>query len=284
MSYFSKPEQRQNNGWQNYLKPNGLQPEEKKGFNPSVLKGDWNFTDCRGDTIYSTHDYDKFEFNNSNRPVNPKHVEKLKASYDVKDLNTVIDVTVDGEVTDGQHRFTMFKETGKAVIFRVVFGQTIADVQTLNLNTKKWSVLDFAGYHQAEEKRKVEKGIIEGPGPYTMLMQVLETYKTQKATVDKLLYILYPTDILTNGLRSRAAFKQGLFKITVAQKENLVAKLLQCLEIDTFYNQAFRRNFIRAYCQALDYPRFKHKKFLLRLKQGHNFYDKLSVADYKAQI
>ena len=52
MRYFSKPEQRQNNRWQNYLKPNGFQPEEKKGFNPSVLEGDWDFTECKGDTIY----------------------------------------------------------------------------------------------------------------------------------------------------------------------------------------------------------------------------------------
>ena len=286
--YFSKPTQRQNNGWQNYLKTNGLQPEEKKGFNPSVLKGDWDFTECKGDTIYSTYDYDRFRFNTSNRPVNLKHVEKLKASYEVKDLNTVIDVTVDGEITDGQHRFTLFKETNRPVIFRTVHNQTVADVQTLNLNSKKWSMEDYACYYVAEEKRKVEKGLIVGPGPYTMLNEVVNTYKT---TIGALLNILRPTDA-TFSLKSSgktalappAAFRAGIFEMTVAEKEDVVVKFLYIQEIKTFYKHAFRKNFVRAYAQALDHPRFKHAKFLRRLSQGHEFYDKLSVPAYKTQI
>jgi hypothetical protein len=293
MNYFSKAPQGQN-GWQNYLKTNGLQPEEKKepeekkGFNPSVLEGDWDFTECKGDTIYSTYDYDRFHFNPSNRPVNQRHVKKLQESYEVKDLNTVIDVTVDGEITDGQHRYTMFEETGRAVIFRVVFEQTIADVQTLNLNSKRWSMEDYACYYISEEKRKVEKKLIAGPGPYTMLNEVSKTYNK---SINELLNVLRPTDarfsLKSSGktaLTPPVAFRAGIFEMTVAEKEDLVVKVLSLQEIKTFYLQAFRKNFVRAYAQALGHPRFRHKKFLLRLSQGHKFYDKLSVPDYKKQI
>lgn len=277
MNYFSRAPQGQTKMWQNGQKL----VEKQRGFNPTVLKGDWNFTDCKGDTIYATYDYHRFYFNASNRPVNLRHVEVLKASYEVKDLNTVIDATVDGEITDGQHRYTMFKETGRPVIFKVVFNQTIADVQTLNSTSKKWKLADYASYYRAEEERQVEKGTMTGPGPYTMITQVSATYDT---SLEQLLGIFNPTQVHTNGLRPSIAFRDGYFKMTVSEKENLVKKVLYLKEILTYYHRAFHKYFSRAYSQALSNPRFKHKTFLRRLKQGHPIYEKLSIVDHKAQI
>lgn len=95
--------------------------------------------------IYETNDYDKFKFLLWNRPVDRKHVERLKESIKKNIYLEPISVSKDFIILDGQHRFTAYKELGMA--FKYII-ETSTDkhsniVITKNTLLEKWKIIDY---------------------------------------------------------------------------------------------------------------------------------------------
>jgi hypothetical protein len=63
-------------------------------------------------SVRRTNDYSKFKFIEFNRPLNLRHVAKLKSKIEYKDMQTIITVDYNYGILDGQHRFTAYKELG----------------------------------------------------------------------------------------------------------------------------------------------------------------------------
>lgn len=95
--------------------------------------------------IYETNDYDKFKFLVWNRPVDRKHVERLKESIKKNIYLEPISISEDFIILDGQHRFTAYKELG--MTFKYII-ETSTDkhsdiVITKNTLLEKWKTIDY---------------------------------------------------------------------------------------------------------------------------------------------
>jgi len=94
--------------------------------------------------VNSTKDLGIFKTLKTNRPVNPKHVERLVASIKANGmlLNPIL-VNSDYYIIDGQHRLAAAKKVGSWVYYIVAKGYSMPQVKALNLDSKNWSSEDF---------------------------------------------------------------------------------------------------------------------------------------------
>jgi hypothetical protein len=92
-----------------------------------------------------TRDYSKFKFLNTNREINLKNVEKIKAS--VREFGIIpgrpVLIDGDGHIIDGQHRFVAFKELSHPIPYEVIGGDTISKAMALNSNQSQWQMIDY---------------------------------------------------------------------------------------------------------------------------------------------
>lgn len=96
--------------------------------------------------VYTTKDYSIFKKSEGNRPVNPKHVNRLVRSYEKFGwLNSPLIVNEKMQVVDGQHRLAAAKEMENpiSVTFIIVKGYNLQEVQALNLMQSNWSTKDY---------------------------------------------------------------------------------------------------------------------------------------------
>jgi hypothetical protein len=98
-----------------------------------------------------TKDYAIFKTVEGNRPINPKHVETLKAAIQQSNLLDICPIVVDKDfaVIDGQHRLAAAKELGIPVWYRQDISLDIASLITLNANQQKWTAGDYVNYYAA---------------------------------------------------------------------------------------------------------------------------------------
>lgn len=83
-----------------------------------------------------------------NRIVDEKHVAKLKADIQQKNLLHInpIKINTKGHIIDGQHRIRASLELGLKSVTCLVVAATIHDAQPLNQHSKNWTGMDFANY------------------------------------------------------------------------------------------------------------------------------------------
>lgn len=97
--------------------------------------------------IFSTTDYDIFNFLTGNRTINANNVKKLKESISengYKKSQPII-VNQDFEIIDGQHRFTACEELKLPIYFTIEREDedSIKLTQDLNKNQKNWGLIDY---------------------------------------------------------------------------------------------------------------------------------------------
>ena len=88
--------------------------------------------------VYQTLKYNEFGLIKSNRPINPKKVDKMRASINLKNLSRAYPIVVnskevskqryglDGKtfaIIDGQHRFTSLYLEGQKISFKRIYGE-----------------------------------------------------------------------------------------------------------------------------------------------------------------
>lgn len=114
-------------------------------------------------SVYQTNDYDLFKFIESNREVKKKHVENLVQQIrDGYELPPII-VKPNGEILDGQHRYTALKQCEQPVEF-IIRNEIKQDtLQKSNTLVSKWSPHDHINFHMREgnENYKELKDFIE---------------------------------------------------------------------------------------------------------------------------
>lgn len=116
------------------------------GKKPS-LRTDNGF-DVRNDRVakrvYFTRDLSRFKLIKGNRPVNQSQVALLAKGMEMYGvLCSPIIVNENGEIYDGQHRFSAAKLAGLGIYYVIANGYTLEQIQILNLTQKNWTVKDF---------------------------------------------------------------------------------------------------------------------------------------------
>lgn len=97
--------------------------------------------------IFTTTDYDIFNFLTGNRTINANNVKKLKESISengYKKSQPII-VNQDFEIIDGQHRFVACEELKLPIYFTIEREDedSIKLTQDLNKNQKNWGLIDY---------------------------------------------------------------------------------------------------------------------------------------------
>lgn len=106
-------------------------------------------------TINQTSDYDKFINITSNRDVDKKHIKKLIASIEKKNLLYIRPILVNElyEVIDGQHRLEACMVLQIPVPYMICPGLTKEDIHFLNTVQKNWTTMDFINYFTIENRK-----------------------------------------------------------------------------------------------------------------------------------
>lgn len=104
--------------------------------------------------MYHTQLYDQFKLVETNRPIDHKHVVKLKHSISKKNLLHLNPIIVDEQfnVIDGQHRLQAARELGLDVHYIMSTEISQEDIATLNTNKKMWQIADYVQYHAKNGK------------------------------------------------------------------------------------------------------------------------------------
>ena len=100
-----------------------------------------------------TIDYLIFKEFSSNREVDQKHVRRLVAAINKKNLLHVNPIVVDEKmrVIDGQHRLAAAKFLGVS-IFYIQDDIQRSDISMLNSNQKNWNAMDYINFYTIEKK------------------------------------------------------------------------------------------------------------------------------------
>lgn len=100
-----------------------------------------------------TTNYSLFKHHKSNRPIDPKNVDKLVSSLEKRNLLEFRPILVNSsmEVIDGQHRLEAAKQLGLSVYYQIndeqSFEAEAADILLLNTTQKLWTLTDYLNYH-----------------------------------------------------------------------------------------------------------------------------------------
>lgn len=106
-----------------------------------------------------TRDYSIFRNINGNRKVSPRHVERLTAAIERKNLLKYYPVLVneDMEVIDGQHRLVAAAKLDYEIHYEKIKGLVLEDVMSINTHSKSWSLSDFVdAYIRLGNKNYIE--------------------------------------------------------------------------------------------------------------------------------
>jgi len=103
--------------------------------------------------LHVTKDYSLFNLMSGNRPIDTKHVTKLKRKIEQEgNLTSEFPVNLNEkmEVIDGQHRILALKELGYPVYYTITKGANLSVVRQINVGRKNWSWKDYAESFAAE--------------------------------------------------------------------------------------------------------------------------------------
>jgi len=115
----------------------------------AMAKSSTHLQDKEVNQVYKTKDYSKFKSKEGNRNLNELHLKRLTESVKANDLLYANPILVNQkyEIIDGQHRFNVCRNLGKAVHYIKVKGLGLSEIQILNANSKNWKLEDYvSGY------------------------------------------------------------------------------------------------------------------------------------------
>lgn len=149
-----------------------------------------------------TTDYDMFSFNEANRPLIKQHVDKLKKAIQERSLLEINPIIVNKQlqVMDGQHRLEAAKQLGVEVFYIITEEDDV--MQTLNINSRKWSTKDFLRYHATKKTNN----------DYVFLWEVCQRYEDMES------FIMY---LLMRGGFGWEKFKDGRFTLSIERDDIL---------------------------------------------------------------
>lgn len=190
--------------------------------------------------VYSTKNYDLFDFMEHNRSVNRWNVERIKESIHKKYITVPIIVaenhkTNKFEIGDGQHRFVACKELGYPIRFIIVENLDMKDVQRLNSKQLTWTIEDYLSSY------------IEGKNEnYINFKLIKEKYNINYS--DMLFLIDELSKVKVGEKQMSLDFKDGLLEFNNIEKVTTFLDDLMLLNGFNLYNDTrFVRAFFKLY-------------------------------------
>lgn len=211
--------------------------------------------------VFSTTEYTKFKFLESNRELRLPHVEELKESIQDHPLDKPIDVNEKFEIIDGQHRYFAWSELGMPIIYIIHKGWGVKEVPILNTNQKNWNPSDFVKMYSQS-----------GNEHYVKYKEFQDRYGfTHSAN-------LY---LLTGGRPSKANkdFNEGRFEVKKWVSANIHAR--QIIELKQYYAGYKRSGFVAAYLQLAVDSKFDHNILMNKISfQSRKLVDCSTIGEY----
>lgn len=210
--------------------------------------------------IYSTYNYEMFNYASANRETAEVHIEQLIDSFDVKYLIVPIIVNEHMEIIDGQHRFEAAKKKGFPVYFIINKGYGILETQLLNTTQKNWSVDDFANFYCKLGKKD-----------YIQYREFRLKYNY--GHMESLAILLNTT---TNFSK---IFREGSLTIKNLVKANSIAERIQ--DFSEYYKGYRKSRFVFAMITLFKNPQYDHTRMLHKMAiQQRNMVDCTTVENY----
>jgi len=207
-----------------------------------------NVTDSE---TYETIEYNVFEFDNKNRPIEAAKVnffvEKFKeGKFYLKDFPAVINESF--VVLDGQHRIKAAEICKLPVFFKVSEILQLEDVPGLQLNAG-WSSADYLNSY-AEQGNK----------DYKIMKYFVKKYKLGPSASAALL-----ADRVTSGFGlKRLGFETGEFKVANLKKAELYAQRIW--DFEPYIRKSFRTTtFVRAFCSMMENEKYDHEVMMEKM-------------------
>lgn len=212
--------------------------------------------------VYSTTDYKKFSFLESNRDLRLNHVQELKESIIQTPLDKPIDVNEKLEIIDGQHRYMAWWELNMPILYIIHPGWGAKEVPILNSNQKNWNVSDFVNM-------------------YTDLGN--DHYAKYKEFSERYGFTHMANSILLTGSqhsgKSTRNFNDGKFEVKKWTWGNIMAK--QIIELKAYYPGYKRAAFVAAYVQLSMDKNFDHAVLMDKLTfQSRKLVDCTTTSEY----
>lgn len=135
--------------------------------------------------VYQTMNYSKFSSVDFNRDVKESRYEKIKASFEEREILNPIIVNEKFQIIDGQGRFEVCKALHRPVKYIIAKGATINDCRRMNHYNMPWSNDDFidsyakAGYEQYVKLKRAHD--LTGLG-YSTISDLILTQKGEIST------------------------------------------------------------------------------------------------------
>lgn len=196
--------------------------------------------------VYRTFNYDMFKLLHGNRIIRPRHLAKLRQSFEEEQLMVPIIVNERYEIIDGQHSFTAAKSIQGPIYFIIVDGYGLPQVHRLNNNNANWSVDEYMQSYCDDAMEDYIK---------------YRDFKIQYGFGHQ------ETLALLTGSTANFSkvFNDGNLKIkSITEAANMAEKLL---DFDGLYKGFRRKSFVYAYIELLKHVKdFDHKEMLKKIQ------------------
>jgi len=213
----------------------------------AMAKSSTHLQDKEVNQVYKTKDYSKFKSKEGNRNLNELHLKRLTESVKENDLLHANPILVNQkyEIIDGQHRFNVCRNLGKAVHYIKVKGLGLSEIQILNANSKNWKLEDYvSGY--------CDMGLSE----YIYLNQLL---RNTNVGVMALLSMFGSDD----GKNSNE-LKSGDLILRNKKRGTTILKWLD--DWNKYFSDYKGRSFIRALVHMYNLDGYDHKKMMNKMR------------------
>jgi hypothetical protein len=215
------------------------------------------------------HDLEQFNFMNTNRPIDPKHVNDIRNS--IKESGPLVNpimVNEDMTVIDGQNRLMAFKREGKPIYYYTVDGYGIEQVRVLNIRQKNWSNDDY-----------LKSFVAMGYKDYVELAEFKKIYSEFTLSVcitllsNKRSFGLYSQEErarkVTEEAKSRSmVFNHGTWKIN--NKALAIENAGKLRLIGQFYPKYYKSVFVGTMLTMFENEKFDFQEFMEKLKKQPN--------------
>ena len=195
-----------------------------------------------------TYDYGKFKNLYGNRQIYPRQLDKLKISMSKKRLDVPILVNENFEVIDGQHTLEVRRSLKWPILYIVMQGYGLKEVQVINSMSKNWGYLDYARsyadlgleYYILYEKFRKQYGF-----PHTVNIALLKnvTYLSRS---------------------QHDEFREGRFKIQNYQTACDMAERIY--KIEPYYKGFKKAVFVLSFIRLIVHEDFDFNVFIGKLK------------------
>lgn len=142
--------------------------------------------------IRTTKNYNSFVLSKKNRPIDYKHVEKVKKQLAKTGFNTAFPIVVTNSgkgvytIMEGQHRFLACKELDIYFSFVEVDipeDDWMEQVSAINDLPKKWTLFDFASISEDEQLKKIVAFAEKNPEYRTIIFQINGVCSSSKRAI-----------------------------------------------------------------------------------------------------